>query len=279
MKVVLVTGSDGFVGKHLCQALKEAGYEVISGSRLTLGNLENLSETALIGLKIDSVVHAAARAHVMKNRANNPDHAFYLANVLATQQLAKAAAKAHVKQFIFLSTIKVNGEYTTTAPFTAEDMPNPQDAYARSKYAAEQWLNTFGSEQGLSVVSIRPPLLYGPGAKGHWAQLERWVERGWPLPFGRIQNARSVLGVDKLCQLIIHMISHPEIQGTFLAADPNPLSTPDLIRYIAHGLGKEPKLWSIPVGWLTLAGYLTGTQDKVKKLTQSLVVQSGGVSF
>lgn len=286
MKTVLVTGATGFVGFRVCEWLAEAGYQVKAGVRsldskaprhanievVVLGDLESLDLTSSLLLRVDIVVHCAGRAHVMKEFVADPLEAFRRVNVVGTQRLAQAAAHAGVKQFIFLSSIKVNGEATTTRPFMAEDPSDPQDPYAVSKWEAEIWLQDYFSARGISLITIRPVLMIGPGVKGNFETLCRWVHKGVPLPVAKLSNRRSVLCRDNLCQLILAAIRHPEVSGTFLAADRQAFSTPELVQAIAKAFGKKAALFSLPYSLLRFLCFLTNKQSTFKRLSESLVV-------
>lgn len=284
---VLATGATGFVGTHLVAALLAAGWEVraalrsqsaqpLGGCEMVLvGDLAMLPDArdALAG--IDAVVHLAGRAHVLRKPAADAEAAFHRANVDATRHLAQQAAAAGVRRFVFLSSVKVNGERTFDAPFTETDAPAPEDAYGRSKWAAEQALHEIGAATGLEVVVIRPPLVYGPGVKANFLRLLRLVERGVPLPLAGVHNRRSLVGVWNLCDLIATAARHPAAAGeTFLVSDQHDLSTPDLVRAIAAAIGRPARLLSFPTAVLRLAARAAGQGAAAERLIGSLQVDS-----
>nr|WP_275957799.1 NAD-dependent epimerase/dehydratase family protein [Rhabdochromatium marinum] len=287
----MVTGATGFVGCTLCPLLTERGLHVIAGRRTPgplppgaaaarqLGELAQPPSAAALAKAltgVDSVVHLAGRAHVMRDHAIDPEQVFFATNAQATEHLALAAARASVRRLIFISSIKVNGESTDgRAAFRASDPPAPQDAYGRSKLAAEQTLRRISADTGLEVVIIRPPLLHGPGVKGNLPRLLRLIDLGLPLPFAAIDNRRSLLANTNLCDLIAHCLHHPAAAGeTFLAADTEALSTPDLIRLLAAGLHKSARLVPLPPAMLHGMATLTGQQAAIQRLTGSLLIDS-----
>lgn len=277
---VLVTGATGFVGKALCDLLVAFGYEVVPAVRsksglpheVVTGNL-NASmdwQSALSGC--DAVVHLAARVHVMDDTDQDPIAMYRATNTDATLNLARQAAKAGVKRFIFISTIKVNGE-GRDAPYRETDAAAPEDAYAISKWEAEQGLQRIAQETGLEVAILRPPLVYGPGVKANFLRLMQTVQKGWPLPLGAIRNRRSLLYLGNFVDAIRICVEHPAAAGqTFLLDDGQAVSTPDLIRAVAHALGRPAHLLAVPVNMLEFAGALLGKRAAVARLTGSLWV-------
>lgn len=190
--------------------------------------------------------------------------------------LARQAAAAGVKRFIFLSSIKVNGEATSANhPFKASDAPQPQDAYGRSKAEAEKQLQALAQETGMDVVIIRPPLVYGPGVKANFKNMVHWIRRGVPLPLSRLQNKRSLIGLDNLVSLIITCIDHPAARNQiFLAADEQDMSTSELIRAVAKAANRSARLYPFPVQLLWIASRLVGKQAIVQRLCGDLRVDS-----
>lgn len=283
---VVVTGADGFAGHPICQKLAAEGHEVIALIRHQrpaaglvahqvvacehLGTWRGLGE-ALAGA--DAVVHLAARTHVMKETAADAEAEYTRANVDVTTRLADAAMQAGVKRFVFVSSIKVNGEQTAGRPFTARMTPAPLDAYGRSKAAAEAKLRAQAGS-AMQVAVVRPPLMYGPRMKGNFARLFAMADRGVPMPFGRIRNARDILSVFSFADLIARMVAHPNAAGrTFLARDGQALSTPELFQAIARSLGRPARLLPVPTALLGLAGTLTGRAAEFQRLACDLEIE------
>ena len=244
---------------------------------VAVGNLAASTDwrSALAGC--DAVVHLAARVHVMDDTAHNPLALYRATNTDATLNLARQAADAGVKRFVFISTIKVNGEGRDAA-YRETDAAAPGDAYAMCKWEAEQGLQRIAAETGLEVVILRPPLVYGPGVKANFLRLMQMVQRGWPLPLGAIRNRRSLLYLGNFVDAIRLCVEHPDAAGqTFLLDDGAPVSTPDLIRALARAMGRPARLPAVPVGVLELAGALLGKRAAVARLTGSLFVDSSAI--
>ena len=288
MKRVLVTGGSGFVGRPFCQLLSDKGYPVrVSGRRpkaddfpkeMNYRHVPDLGPDTDWGdalQDIDCVVHLAARVHVMHETEPDPAAAFDKVNVAGSQNLARQAAKAGVRRLVFLSTVKVNGEMTTTRPFAADDPACPLDAYAISKYKAEQALMNISNETGLDVVIIRPPLVYGPGVKGNFKSLIKLANSGLPLPLASVHNKRSLIYVGNLCHAIERTIDHEKAKNQiFLVSDRDDLSTPDLIRCIATASRRPERLFRFPQAVLSLIASLAGQKAKADRLLGSLQVNS-----
>jgi nucleoside-diphosphate-sugar epimerase len=223
---------------------------------------------------VDVVVHTAARAHIMIDTVGDPLSQYRKVNVEGALNLARQAAVAKVKRFIFISSIKVNGESTAAGkPFTPDDQPNPADPYGISKWEAELGLQQLAAATGMEVVIIRPPLLYGPGVKANFLSMMRWINDGVPLPLARIDNRRSLVAIDNLVDLIITCIDHPAAANqVFLAGDGDDLSTAELAKCIGKALGKPARLFPFPVSILSLAAGLLGKKSVVQRLTDSLQV-------
>jgi nucleoside-diphosphate-sugar epimerase len=222
---------------------------------------------------VDIVVHLAARVHVMREDASDPLEAFREVNYLGTERLAEQAAEQGIKRFVYVSSIKVNGERTEGRPFTADDTPAPTDPYALSKFEAEQRLHEIGRSRGMEVVVIRPPLVYGPGVKGNFVRLMSWIDKGIPLPLDSVSNARSMISVDNLTDFLLRCLDHPKAAGqTFLVSDGAEWSTPELIRTIARHMGVKVRLFPLPIAVLDLLGRLTGSTSAVRRLCDSLEV-------
>jgi UDP-4-keto-D-QuiNAc 4-reductase len=288
---VLVTGATGFVGDVLLRSLVRAGVPVRAALRapspamaaahpsvapVVVGDLaaDCRWDEALLG--VDCVIHLAARVHVMNDAAADPLAAFRAANVEGTVRLAQAAARAGVRRLVFASSIKVNGESTLPGrPFGADSPPQPVDPYGISKLEAEQRLQRIAAATGLELVTLRPVLMYGPGVKGNLERLLRWVRRGVPLPFASVDNRRSLLSVDNFVDALQLAASHPRAAGgTFLVADGDDLSTPDLVRRMARAVGRRPRLVPVPPGLLQAAAAALGRGAEVSRLIGSLQVDA-----
>ena len=282
---LLVTGATGFVGTTLGSRLAELGYEVVPSVRgksglpneVVVGNLDVLTDWRLAFVNCDAVIHLAARVHVMNEPSQNPLALYRATNTEGTLNLARQAAQSGVKRFVFISTIKVNGE-GRDAPYRETDAAAPEDPYAISKWEAEQGLRQIERETGMEVVILRPPLVYGPGVKANFQRLLQVVRRGWPLPLGAIQNRRSLLYLGNFVDAIRLCVEHPAAAGqTFLLDDGEPVSTPELIRALARAMGRPARLLAVPVGVLEFAGALLGRRAAVARLTGSLWVDSSAI--
>ena len=288
---ILVTGANGFVGSALCRHLIADGRHVraVVRSQIPAQSTSLSPDVAQISSidagtswsstlhGIDSVVHLAARVHVMDETVADPLHAFRRVNVDGTTNLARQAAAAGAKRFVFVSSVKVNGEETAPgAAFSADDVPNPQDPYGVSKLEAEQGLKSVADETGLEVVIVRPPLIYGAGVKANFARMMAWLARGRPLPLGAVQgNRRSLLALDNLVDLLSVCLEHPAAAGQiFMASDGEDLSTTDLLRRLARALGTNPRLISIPPALLRLGAQTVGKGDIAQRLLGNLQVDS-----
>jgi nucleoside-diphosphate-sugar epimerase len=307
---ILVTGATGFVGQYLCQTAIDHHYSVLaivrpSSDRSKLPpetefvSVDSISlpipETALIG--VDTVVYLAARVHVMKDTSGDPVTAYRQINTTATLSLAQQAAKQGVKRFIYLSSIKVNGEGSIhiDRPYTENDTPQPLDPYGESKWEAEQGLKQISQATGLEIVIIRPPLVYGSQVKGNFEQLLRMIQLGLPLPLGSIKNRRSLIYVGNLVDAILTCTDHPAATNqTFLVSDGEDLSTPELIRRISTQIENHKssgvsvaELYlplsnhtgglPIPPQLLTLLGKLTGQTATIERLLSSLTVDTSHI--
>lgn len=282
MSTILITGSTGFVGRSLCARLLAEGRDIRCAVRepsslansVVVGDIGPEADWELALNGVDTVIHLAARVHIMKDDSNDPLAAFRRINVAGTLNLARQAAAAGVKRLIFLSTVKVNGEETVSGhSFSEEDTPHPQDPYGISKYEAELGLRHLAEETGLEVVIIRPPLVYGPGVKGNFAGMMRWIGKGIPLPLGAIHNQRSLVALDNLVDFIITCIDHPAaVNQTFLVADGEDLSTTELLRRVGLAMGKPARLIPVPVGLLKFGAALLGKQAVAKRLCGNLQV-------
>lgn len=286
---VLVTGASGFVGSALLARLAtDARHLLRAAVRRPLPDLDPAIEQAAVGdldaatdwrdalAGVDVVVHTAARVHVMRDREADPLQAFRRVNVEGTRRLARDAAAAGVRRFVFLSSIKVNGESTSPGrPFRADDVPAPVDPYGVSKREAEAALQEVGRDSGMQWVVIRPPLVYGPGVKANFAALMRLVARGVPLPLGAIDNRRTLVALDNLVDLIATCIDHPAAANqVFLAGDAEDLSTTDLLRRMGAALRRPARLIPVPAAWLAALARLAGRADFARRLLGSLQVDT-----
>ena len=278
-EVVLVTGANGFVGRALCEALAASGRRVKRALRMAQPGRPDDVAVGDIGADTDwrsalegvsSVVHLAARTHVLRETAADSLAEYRRVNLDGTRRLAQQAGRAGVRRLVFVSSIKVNGE-VTERPFTEDDAPRPEDAYGVSKWEAEQALARVAGETGLQVAVLRPPLVYGPEVKGNFLRLMGLVARGTPLPLASITNRRSLIYVGNLVDAVIKAIDVPAAAGrAYLVSDGEDVSTPDLVRAIARALGVAPRLLPCPPAMLRLGAALTGKRAELARLTGSL---------
>ena len=282
---ILVTGATGFVGGQLIRRLADQPSIAVRGAvratpagdhpgLIAVGEINGDTDwsEALQGQSV--VVHTAARAHIMDDTAADPLIEFRSVNVTGTLNLARQAAAAGVGRFVFISSIKVNGEQTPLdACFMADDAPAPEDPYGVSKWEAEQGLQKLARETGMEVVIIRPPLVYGPGVKGNFANMIKVIGRSLPLPLGAVHNKRSLVALDNLVDLIITCIAHPGAANqTFLVSDGEDLSTTQLLEGVADAMGKPSRLIPVPASILQFGATLLGKKAVAQRLLGSLQV-------
>lgn len=285
---VLITGASGFVGGRLVTRLRETSRVAVRAAVRRPGTVTSGVESVVVpGLAraadwsealrgIDVVVNLAARVHVMNEREADPLAAFRAVNVDGTLALAEQAARAGVRRFVQLSSIKVNGELTQPGrPFTADDTPAPQDPYGLTKLEAEVGLQRLVASTGMEVVVVRPPLVYGPGVKANFESLMRWIWRGVPLPLASIHNRRSMIALDNLVAFIVACLDHPAAaQQVFVVSDGEDLSTSDLLRRLGAALGKPARLFPVPVPALELAAQAVGKAAIAQRLCGSLQIDA-----
>lgn len=288
MNTVLLTGSTGFLGSALLAELKKlpelrvvavvrTAISPASDDVVVVGSIDGATDYTSALNCVDVVVHAAARAHIMRDEVADPLVEYRKINVEGTLNLAKQAVAAGVKRFIFISSIGVHG-LNSLRPFKETDTEAPHDAYAISKFEAEQGLRKLATETGLEVVIIRPPLVYGGAAPGNFRGLINLASKPIPLPFGSVNNKRSMVYVGNLVSFIIRCIQHPAAANqTFLVSDAEDVSLRKLVAYIRLCLGRSPRLLPVPVGLFKLAGSLTGKRGIVDRLVGDLQVDSSKV--
>jgi len=283
----LVTGAGGFVGRALLSQLtstrnvtavgclrRAAKFAEVTAPLMVVGDMTVQTDWSDVLTGVQVVVHTAARVHVMIDKAEDPLEAFRAVNVDGTLNLARQAAAAGVKRFVFISSVKVIGESTSPGQvFNENDVPNPQDAYGQSKLEAEEGLRQISAETGMEVVIIRPPLVYGPGVKANFAALMRAVQKGYPLPLGAVHNQRSLVALDNLVDFIITCINHPNAANqTFVVSDGQDLSTTELLKGMAKAAGVPSRLVPVPVWALQTAATVLGKGEVIQRLCGNLQV-------
>ncbi|MGB5745977.1 MAG: SDR family oxidoreductase [Desulfobacterales bacterium] len=288
MPSVLITGANGFIGKAFCRKMLAEGWHVQGAIRslskknalppgvdsVEIGSIDSETDwrSALDG--IDVVVHLAARVHAMDGSSADPIIEYRKINVDGTKHLAQIANSKEVRRFVYVSSIKVNGEERAD-PYTEADHPSPADPYGISKFEAEQELRNIADKTGLEVVILRPPLVYGPEVKANFLQLIKLINRGIPLPLARVKNHRSMIFLGNLVDALFTCATHPRAVGNiFLVSDGKDISTPELILKISSAFGKPSRLFALPPGFLRLLGKATGNSEAVSRLLDSLIVDN-----
>ncbi len=288
---ILVTGANGFVGRALVSDLSRRGYVVrgavrdgVRGDDLLCSEIVRISEvgpetswaSCLAG--VETVVHLAARVHIMRDDAYNSLAAFRAVNVVGTKRLARAAAALGVKRFILVSSIGVNGNRTESEPFTEKSATKPYNPYTLSKFEAERALLDVSEETGMEIVIVRPPLVYGPGNPGNFLRLLRLVDRRLPLPLASIDNRRSMVYVGNLVDALAACITNDQAKGNiFLVNDGEDISTIQLIQRLSEAMEKRSRLFPMPESVLKMLGLLTGKSAEVSRLVDSLVVDGAKI--
>jgi nucleoside-diphosphate-sugar epimerase len=293
---ILVTGASGFIGQHLCPFLVDKGRNVVACLRTesSLGTLVQRKESIEIirtprlqsardivnelrGVEV--IIHLGGRAHVMREHSVDPLAEFRAANVETTRILAHAAIEAGVRRFVFVSSIKVNGESTDRSPFTADDTPRFCDSYGQSKFEAEECLRNSADGSAMEFVIVRPPLVYGPGVKGNFLSLLKSVHSGIPLPLGSLKNKRSLISIFNLVEFLNVVIDHDAAANNrFVVADQQDVSIPELIRSICILMRTSPQLLPCPVPVLRLLGLVSGKRRAVQRLCEPLIVDRSKVN-
>lgn len=286
---ICITGANGFIGRTLSNSLSMTGKSVVAVVRsrdrsqeidqieyVENGDINLMTDWSSALQGVDCVIHCAALTKSTQQNAKIVMSEYRRVNVEGSKHLAEAAAKMGVKRIVYISSIKVNGEYTEPGrPFSISDDPNPSDPYGISKWEAEQALWEVAAKTGLEVVIIRPPLVYGPGVKGNMARLNSMLRSGIPFPFASIENRRSLIGIENLISYILLCLDNPKAAGkTLLVSDGEDVSTPDLLRYIAFYSGVSLHLFSVPEFFFTSVGKLLGQQSALERLIGSLQIDS-----
>jgi nucleoside-diphosphate-sugar epimerase len=284
MARVLVTGATGFIGRQLCENLAAAGYVVRAALRTDRAVPACIAEKTVTGdisgatrwgtalENVDVVIHTAARTHVLHDSPGNA-RLYMETNADGTQALAAQSARGGIRRFVFLSSIKVNGEGRGVRPYTAEDEPHPQDAYGTSKWLAEQRLWEIVARTALPAAVVRAPLVYGAGVGANFLRLLRSIDDERLLPLAAVRNRRSLVSVWTLCDLLRRLLEHPAaVKGTWMVSDAEDISVPELVRRIAHLMGRRARLLSVPPSLLRAAGALVGRGAEMRRLCASLTV-------
>ncbi|MFH7409694.1 NAD-dependent epimerase/dehydratase family protein [Acinetobacter variabilis] len=280
---ILITGSNGFLGQYLCQFLAEQNYLVLAQTRkaqtFSYPNIININFDLNDSLdnidlrKVEVIIHCAGRAHIMNEIAASPLEAYRQTNVQGTLNLAKKAVQSGVKRFIYLSSIKVNGEQTTIRPFKPSDIVNPEDPYGLSKYEAEQALLELSKETGLEVVIIRPVLIYGPNVKANFKSMVGLASKKLPLPIGCLDNKRSMVSIYNLADLIYNCMSHPKAnREIFLASDQEDISVKQLFEKLAYYQNNKLIMLPVPKSLINFLASLVGKKAVASRLCSELVV-------
>ncbi len=289
-RIVAVTGANGFVGRALCSEAMARGITVRGITRspcilpdgvenVAVGNVDGNTDWELALAGCDVVIHLAARVHIMHDKSRDPLAEFRRVNTLGSIRLADCAAQAGVRRLVNVSSIGVNGPSTVgDLEFTDQDTPDPHNPYSVSKWEAEQALRLIQASGTIEVVTVRPPLIYGPGVGGNFLRLLGAVYKGIPLPLGLTRNFRDLLFVGNLVDFLILCCDHSAANGnTYLVSDGTPLSTHALLRGLARALGVPSRLFPVPPFLLQMFGNMTGYNAEFERLLSSLRVDSSKV--
>ncbi|MGF6117892.1 nucleoside-diphosphate-sugar epimerase [Janthinobacterium lividum] len=280
MHKILITGANGFVGSALSHALEERKIPFTGAVRknclpgqMQVGELNASTDWRAALAHCSAVIHLAARVHVMHETESDALSAYREVNVAASLNLARQAWEMGVKRFVFVSSVKVNGEATYGTPFCSSDIPAPLDPYGVSKLEAEQALQQFALQSGMELVIVRPPLVYGPGVRANFQRLMELVRKGWPLPLGAVTNRRSMVSIDSLTDLLI-VCSHDSraVGQVFMVSDDHDVSTADLLRMLALAMGKRPRLLPVPHALLQAVANVLGRSAQASRVLGSLQV-------
>lgn len=282
MRPVLVTGANGFVGRALCCALRDQGTKIVATVRtqrgpdeVAVGNIDAATDWRPLLAGVDTVVHLAARAHLLRDDAIDKLAAFRAVNVDATMALAQQAAASGVRRFVFISSIGVNGAVTEGEPFSEASTPRPHSDYAISKLEAEERLKALCAKTGMEYVIVRPPLVYGAAAPGNFRTLLGLVHKGLPIPLGAVRNQRSMVALENLVDFIMACIEAPKAANElFFVADSSDVSTPELLRWLIEGMGGRGRVVPVPVSLLSLGARVLGKQNVFKQLCCSLQIDT-----
>lgn len=282
MQSILVTGATGFVGAAFCAEMKKRGIGFVPAVRsraspgdFQLGQLDGGTDWTPALRKCDTVMHLAARVHRMDDAGPDAIGAYREGNVNLTLNLARQAAESGVRRFVFVSSVKVNGELSGCRPFSATDVPAPQDPYGQSKWEAEQALRELGAASGMEIVIVRPPLVYGPGVRANFLRLMQLVRSGVPIPLASVKNRRSLVGLRNLVDFLLVCVLHPRAAGkVWMVSDQHDVTIAELIRLIAAAMEKPARLLPVPPGLLAGAASVLGKRAAAMRLLDPLQVDS-----
>lgn len=276
---IAVTGASGFVGRALCKRLADQGHDVLPLVRTASGLhgelvIGDLASTGQAKIEADALIHLAARAHVMKDNPATAEQAYFSVNVDGTRRVIEMAVEGGARRLVYVSSIKAMAEQSTPGrPLRPSDVPAPEDAYGRSKLAAENLAREATTKSGMDLVIVRPPLVYGPGVKGNFQSLIRIAQSGLPLPIGSIDNRRSMVSLANLVDILGLAAAHPGSAGrVLLPSDGDDLSTPRLVKTIAEACGARARLVPFPPTLLGMFAKIAGKEDMLRRLADTLQV-------